>query len=625
MNPRMLQYYSRELQHLREVGGEFAREFPKIAGRLGLEDFECADPYVERLLEGFSFLAARVQLRIDAEFPRFTQHLLELVYPHYLAPMPSMAVVQIQPDIKNPSLAEGFKVPRGSILRSILGKGDATSCEFRTAHDVTLWPLEIIEAKFFTHSGGLAGVDVSLPANIKAGLRIRLRVSGGIAFKDLPLDKLSLFLRGSDEIPMRIYERIIGSAEGLLVLPVKRPAKWHVLLPKSAIATVGFSEEEALLPGVKKSFEGYRLLQEYFAFPERFSFIELSGLQVALERCDDAEVELIVLLNRNDIQLEQSLDGSNFALNCTPAVNLFQRKIDRIQMSPEKQEYHVVPDRTRPMDFEIYQIEEVTGYGSGSAAEQTFQPFYTAKDMGFDDDSRAYYQIRREKRMVSERQRREGPRSSYIGSEAFMSLVDAGSAPYRSDLRQIGISALCTNRDLPLTMPVGVGKTDFTLDSAAPVESVRCLAGPSQPKPSFAEGNVSWRLLSHLSLNYTSLIDQDEKQGAKALRDLLSLYCQPEDSVALRQIDGVRSIVAQPVTRRLPLAGPITFGRGLQLNLTMDESAFSGASAFLLGAVLEQFFAQYVSINSFTETVIRTQSRGEIMRWPAKGGRCRIF
>src|SRR5713101_556004 len=153
MDPRLLKYYNRELQFMREMGGEFAKEFPKIAGRLGLDGFECADPYVERLLEGFAFLAARVQLKIDAEFPRFTQHLLETIYPGYLAPVPSMAMVQFQPDPSEGSLAAGVPVPRGSALRSMLGKGEITACEYRTAHEVTLWPVEIQEVEHFRYSG----------------------------------------------------------------------------------------------------------------------------------------------------------------------------------------------------------------------------------------------------------------------------------------------------------------------------------------------------------------------------------------------------------------------------------------------------------------------------------------
>jgi len=625
-NPRLLRYYSQELQHLREMGGEFAVQYPKIAGRLGLEGFECADPYVERLLEGFAFMAARVQMKIDAEFPRFTQHLSEIVYPHFLAPTPSMAIVQLQPDLGNPALNAGYRVARGAPMRSVLGKDDATACEYRTAHELTLWPIELVEAKFFTNGGTIAGVEARLPANVKAGLRLRLRTTNGAPFCKLGLDRLSLHLRGSDDMPGQIYEKLLGAVEGVLVLPGSRPAGRHTLLPKTALRPRGFAEEDALLPSGQRSFQGYRLLQEYFAFAQRFLFVELTDLKAAVSACAETELDIIVLLARGDARLEQALDASNFALNCTPVVNLFQRRADRINLSGDQFEYHVLPDRTRPMDFEVHQIESVTGYGIGTDAEQEFHPLYSARDLGAATvASQAFYQIRREPRLLSQRQRQRGPRSSYIGSETFITLVDAQEAPYRHNLRQLGLVLWCTNRDLPLSMPLGVGKTDFILEQGGPVQSVRVLGGPSQPFPSFAEGGMAWRLINQLSLNYLSLADTDPDQGASALRELLALYCHPLDLSSQRQVEGVRSVSAKPVTRRMPAPGPITFGRGLEITVTMDDGAFEGAGAFVLGGVLSHFFAQYVSINSFTETVVRTVGRGEIMRWKAQEGVCAIL
>lgn len=625
MNAKLLRYYERELAHLREVGGEFARDYPKVAGRLGLETYACADPYVERLLEGFSFLAARVQLKIDAEFPRFTNHLLELVYPQYLAPTPSMAVVQLQPDMSEGSLAAGFKVPRDTALHSQLGKGDQTACEFRTAHDVTLWPVELVQARYFACGAHVAGIDLSRLGGVKAALRLRLRVGAGLTFSDLALDRLPLHIRGGEAMPSRILEQLLAQAAGVLVMPVQEHVDWHQFLPKSAIRSVGYSDSEALLPSGPRSFQGYRLLQEYFAMPQRFMFAEVAGLANSVSRCTAEQLDVIVLFKKLDPVLEQSLSAANFGLYCTPAINLFPMRTERVHLSDQQSEYHVIPDRTRPMDYEIYQIESVTGYGSGAEASQTFESFYRANDLHARTPPNAFYQLRRDARVLSEQQRRQGPRSSYIGSELFLSLVDAQEAPHRSDLRQLGIDTLCSNRDLVLSMPVGSGRTDFTVESGAPVQSVRCVAGPTVPAPSFAEGETAWRLVSHLSLNYLSLLDQDKEQGATALRDLLRLYCRVDDEAAHKQIEGLRSVTADSIVRRLPLPGPITYGRGLQVCVTLDESAFEGAGVFVLGSVLEQFFAKYVSLNSFTETVVKSTARGVIMQWPARVGRCEIL
>lgn len=625
MNPRFLRYYNQELQHLREVGGEFAKDFPKIAGRLGLEGFDCADPYVERLLEGFSFLAARIQLKIDAEFPRFTQHLAELVYPHLLAPTPSMTVVQMQPDLSNPALAGGFVLPRQTVLQSIVPSTDFTTCEYRTAHELTMWPLQLAEAKFFTYGGAQAGVDMTLPPGVKAGLRLRLRISDDFEFSKLPLDKLAFYIRGNDDVPMRLYEKIFSHIEGVLITPARGAHAGYKLLPKTAVKTLGFAEEDALLPSHKQSFQGYRLLQEYFAFPQRFMFFEFQGLRPGLHICQEKEIDITILLNRGDAILEQTVDSSYFALNCVPAVNLFPHRADRIEVTSKQLEYHVVPNRAHPMDYEIYQVTDVAGYGNGPEALQTFESFYNAKDLSSLRQAKAFYQIRREKRLLSERQRLNGPRSSYIGSEVFVSIVDGNNTPYSPDLMQLGLGVLCTNRDLPLSMPLGIGRTDFLVMTESPIEAARCVAGPSQPFPSFAEGAMAWRFLNHLSLNYLSLVENDAQQGALALRELLSLYCHEGDTASQRQIEGVRSVHTSRITRRMPSPGPITFGRGLQLTLTMDDTAFEGTGPFLLGAVLDHFFAQYVSINSFTETVVRTVARGEIMRWPSKAGLCAIL
>lgn len=626
MNDTLLRYYERELQHLREMGGEFARDYPKVAGRLGLESHACADPFVERLLESFSFLAARVQLKIDAEFPRFTNHLLELVYPHYLAPTPAMAVVQMQPDMSEGNLARGFNVARGTPLNSLLGKGDQTTCEFRTAHDVTLWPVELSQARYFGCSGQVGGVDLSRLGPVKAALRLRLRAGAGLMINELDMDSLMLHLRGPEGLPGRILEQMLAQAVGILVQPVQDDNRWHALVDKSAIRAQGFDDDQALLPVGPRSFQGYRLLQEYFALPQRFQFVELGGLAAAIKRCETAELDITVLFKTFAPALENAVSAAQFALHCTPAINLFPKRTDRVHLSDQQADYHIVPDRTRPMDYEIYQVSGVTGYGSVAEAQQRFESFYRANDLhAHAGQGGAWYQVRRDTRVMSGQQRRQGPRSSYIGSEIFLTLVDVHEAPYRTDLRQLGVDTLCTNRDLVLSMSVGAGKTDFTVESGAPVESVRCVAGPTAPQASFAQGETAWRLVSHLSLNYLSLLDQDAEQGATALRELLRLYCGIEDSPAHRQIDGLRSVTAQSIVRRLPLPGPITYGRGLQVCVTVDEGAFEGGSVFVFGAVLEQFFAKYVALNAFTETQIKSTTRGLIMQWPTRVGRCEIL
>jgi len=620
VDTRLLRYYNRELQHVREMGAEFAREFPKIAGRLGMEGVEVADPYVERLLEGFAFLAARVQLKIDSEFPRFTESLLDLVYPHYLSPVPSMAIAQFMPILGDAALADGYRLPRGSSLLTPLASGEKTACEYRTGHDVTFWPLEITEAKYFGSAGALATIKIEQLRDVKAGLRLSLRTTAGVAFDQLKLDDLSLYLRGTGQTAPRLLEQLLGNGVSFAIRPKGGSQAWIDYRPKADLRPLGFRPDEALLPNTVRSFEGYRYLQEYFAFPERYLFVGLHGLRASLGKCRSTELEIVFLFNRRDPELENIIDKDNFALNCAPVINLFPKRADRIHLSQGQRELHVVPDRTRPMDFEIWSVTGVQGFGTGVEPEQEFAPFYECHDRTALGQT-AFYTIHREARRMSARQRQRGARSSYIGNETFLSIVDPNEAPFRSDLRQLGVQTLCTNRDLPLHQSVGKGSTDFTLDVGAPVETIRCLLGPTKPRPSVAHGDTTWRLVSHLSLNYLSLVDNDRAHGAMALRTLLTLYADQNDAATQRQIEGVKSINARPVNGRLPTSGPITFGRGVEITLTCDDTAFEGIGSFLLGLVLREFFAKYVSINSFTTTVLRSTERGEVMRWSANLGR----
>jgi type VI secretion system protein ImpG len=616
---RLLRYYNQELQHIRGTAGEFAREFPKVAGRLSLDEFACGDPYVERLLEGFAFLAARIQLKMESEFPQFTQSIIETVYPHYLSPTPSMAVVKFDFDTVQSGLEKGFEIKRGTVLRSVISSDTRTACEYRPGHAVTLWPLAVVDAGYYARDLLRLAPPGSVSA-AKAALRIRLETPPDMAFENLDLDELTFFIRGSEDFAMQIYEQIFAHRINVVIQPPGKPPAWQHILPAANISAVGFDDDEALLPVVGRSFQGYRLLQEYFAFPQRFMFFRVKGLRECITRCQGNVIDIVILLDREAQELEGNVDTGNFELHCAPVVNLFPKRADIIHLTEKLTEFHVVPNRTRPMDYEVYRVLNVTGFGVRADDRQTFAPFYSATGFDANSDGGAYFTINRTPRMMSSREKQSGRRSSYGGSEVFLSIVDANAAPYRSDLRQLAVETLCTNRDLPLQMSIGQGKTDFTLDVSSPVESVRCLAGPTAPRPSNAEGETSWRIINHLSLNYLSLVDGPDGKGSAAIRDMLRLYCDPSDLKTKNQIEGVLSVVSRPVTRRISDQGQAAFVRGLEIVLELDEMAFEGTGVFLLGAVMNVFFSKYVSINAFTETVIKTRERGEIMRWPANLG-----
>ncbi len=613
MNPLFYNYYNQELTHIRETAAEFAREFPKIANRLTLDGIECSDPYVERLLEGFAFLAARIQLKMDAEFPSFTQHLTEVVFPDYLAPVPAMAMVRFDPDFNEGALATGFSVPRGTALRGRLTPDAQTAPEFRTAHDLTLWPIEIVEAKVLAYPPDLPR-DLPAPEGMKGALRLRLRLAGDLTFDKLPLDQLTFHLAGEESTAGRLYEHLFSASLGCAVLSTGRPVRSHGWLEPENLERVGFSDDEALLPPPRRSFRGYRLLREYAAFPARYLFFRLTGLRSALSACKAGEVDLLIPLKRVDSALENLVDTSHFSLNTTPAVNLFPKAADRIHLGSRQVEYHVLADRTRPMDFEVYSVAGVTGHGSGLGGERHFHPLYATLDQA-PGGGEGFYSLRREARIYSATQKRVGARTSYIGTEVFISLADNGPQGGGVELKQLSVETLCSNRDLPILMPTGLAKGDFSADISLPVTAIRCLRGPTKPVPPALDGEVIWKLINHLSLNYLSLTDTSPTEGALALRQMLELYGITPESAMRKQIEGIRSVKVSPIVRRMPTKGPVTVGRGLEVELTCDDRAFEGSSSFVLATVLEEFFARHASINAFTETVLHVSGRGEIMRW----------
>jgi type VI secretion system protein ImpG len=618
MDPRLLRFYNQELAFLREMGAEFAQQFPKIAGRLGMEGLEVTDPYIERLLEGSAFLTARLQYKLDTEFERFTRRLLEIVYPNFLAPVPAMLVARFDPDLSDGNLARGVELPRGTVLRAQVPSDESTACEFTTAHALRLYPLRITEAKYFSFAPDLPLPQYRAAADARGGLRIRLQVGAGLKAHQLELDELTLTLCGADETAYRLLELAGTSYTAGFVAPHERPVNRLLPLPGDALQPVGYADDEALLPVSANVFQGYRLLQEYFAFPQRFLALKLGGLRAALASIDADEFELVLLFGKGDPSLESLVDASMFALFATPAVNLRARRADRISVDASTHEFHAVVDRTRPADFEIHSVLELAGLSS-AGGQTEFLPLYAAFHTEATDYP-AYYTLRREQRVLSQTSKAKGPRSSYVGTEVFLSVVDPKEAPYPADLHQLSLRVLATNRDLPLLMPIGQGATDFSLEITAPIKSVRCIRGPSRPFAPLAEGALTWKLISHLSLNYLSLQDADPKQGAAALREMLRLYLAAADVGAQRQIDGVQSVRSSATVRRVPMPGPLAFARGTEIELTVDDMAFQGGSAYLLGTVLERFFARHAAANSFTELRLRSSQRGEIMRWIPRCG-----
>ncbi len=620
MDPRLLDYYNSELAYLREMGAEFAEEFPKVAARLTMEGMEVTDPYVERLLEGFAFLTARLHLKVDGEFPKFTQNLLEIVYPDFLAPTPSMAIVEMVPDLADASLAVGPVMTKGSPIKAPLPRGETSHCQFATAHPVRLWPLEITQTRYFKFAPDLPLSSLNLADMVRGGLRVKLACTAGLDFSKLECDELIFHIKAPEETGLALYEALLAKSLGAAVHWDFKGAPHTVMLAGGAVTAYGFEDSEALLPFDRRSFQGYRLLREYFSFPQRFLFFKVSGLSKVFKQLKGNACEIILMSAGFDDKLEPLIDKDCLALFATPVANVFEVKADRVLIKSEHHEGHIVVDKTRPLDFEVYRIVSLAGYSNEAEKATQFSPFYGGHHESWRDTaatSQAYFTVRRTQRSPSQSTRRKGARTGYLGTEVYVSLVDETQAPFSREVHQLSADVLATNRDLPLLIPIG-SLSKLTMPAGLPIKTAQIIAGPTKPVMRLVDGELAWRMLSHLTLNYESLFASEGATGQ--LSKMLGLYVGVGDTSGKRVIESISRLDAKPLVRRLPIAGPISFGRGLAIQLTVSEAGFSGAGAFLFGSVMERFFARHVTVNSFTQLTLLSDSRGEIAQWIPRTG-----
>ncbi|CAD6514258.1 type VI secretion system baseplate subunit TssF [Paraburkholderia sabiae] len=624
MDPRLLDYYNRELIYMYELSDEFAQAHPKIARRLGMQAGEVADPYVQRLIEAFGLMAARMQLKLDAEFPRFTGRLLEVIFPNYVSPTPSMAVARFYPSPKEGNLVEGFTVPRDSTLKSWEPPGEKTECEFRSSQNVTLYPIEISDARLTGIPPDIPMLDRYVPAHtqVRGALRLRLRATGDAKISELRnLDRLPVYLAGDEQVASHLFELL--HAGGVATITGEPGAfgdadRPFAAVTRDAVVHEGLGTDQGLLPLVWSKFHGHNLLHEYFACPSRFYFFTLTGLAEGLKKAKGREVEIVVLLDQSPDRLAGLVDASRFALFCTPVINLFPRKAERIELKEASTEFHLLPKRLKPLDYEVFAVDSLHGQIGEHSTRLEFRPLYQTLNNDEGNHGR-YFSLRRERRLLSDSARRYGTRTPYIGTEVFVSLVDQHEAPYHEGMRYLSVDAWLTNRDLPNLVPRN-GVRDLKPIENTPVDSIGLIRAPSTPRAPFAERETAWRLIRQLNFNYLPLEDIDHRQGGQGLRDMLRLFLTAEDTTHQRQIESLVGVKTKPVARKLPGGGPLVFGRGIECQLTVDENGFSGTSPYLFGLILEHYLARHVSMNSFTQTELHSMQRGRVMRWPVRMG-----
>jgi type VI secretion system protein ImpG len=601
----LLSYYERELDFLRQTGAEFARRYPKVAGRLQLEADKCEDPHVERLLESFAFLAARVHLKIDDESPEIVEALFSILYPHYIRPVPSMSIVQFHLDPEQGKLTTGLNVPRGSFLYTAPVNG--MPCKFRTCFDTTLWPLRVQAAEW--KSADRLRPPVPAMGSV-AAIRLELHCFPDVALNKLDLDTLRFFLTGG--AAHSLIELLSNNCIQIVARDLSSPAKKVVHLSPENVCQSGLSETESLIPFPRRSFWGYRLLQEYFSFPEKFLFLDLSGFRQLATADFGEKIELIFLISdfeRSERRqmLEMGLSEKTFALGCGPIVNLFEQIAEPVLIEQKRYEYRIVPDARREQALDIFSVDKVTGVMGASGEIIDYEPFYSYRHSRGNGQEAFYHVSRRPSAWRTDK-----------GSDVYISFVDLTGQKISPGRDSITVRLTCSNRDMPSRLPFGNTDGDFQLEGGGPINRIVSLVKPTEALQPPARASMLWRLASQMSLNYLSLVGE----GVEAFREILRLHNFGESVSAERQIDGILSIASRPHFTRLVSEHGVSFVRGTQVEIEFDEEQFVGAGVYTFCAMLDVFLGLYTSVNSFSQLVTRTRQRKGVMkRWPPRSGR----
>jgi type VI secretion system protein ImpG len=617
-------YYERELTFMRQMGAEFAGKYPKIAGRLLLDVDKCEDPHVERMVEAFAFMAARVHLKIDDEFPEITSALLNILYPHYLRPVPSACIVEMHLDADKGGITAAQHIPREAPLKSRPVNG--IPCEFQTCFDTSVWPVTVTEAEWKTPDR----LTPPVKSNESIGaFRIEIKAPQGVVFSKLGMKTLRFHIAAEGALANTIYELLFCNCVQILVRDPTINSRVHptILRPEEHLKPVGFDSGESMLPYPRRSFEGYRLLQEYFALPEKFLFFDLSGVELAWLKGIKDRAEIVFLISpfehfERRQNLELGVNAKTFRMNCTPAINLFPQTAEPILLDQRKFEYFIQPDVRRPMATEVFSVEDVVSIDADTSEVLRFHPFYSYRHGTVRESNETFWLAHRY----------PSARKNDEGTDVSISMVDLSTRPVRPDVDVLTVRTLCTNRDLPARLPFGNEMGDFDLEGSAAIKRIVALGKPtSTVRPPMGKG-AYWRLISHLTLNYLSLTDERTRTAggpdantstpsAESFREILKLYNYAGTAFTEKQIAGILKMQGSRQFARVFSENGIAFVRGTRVEMELDEEQFVGGGALLFSMVVERFLALYASMNSFTQLQVRSRQRKEPLReWPPRAG-----
>lgn len=602
--------YMGELDYLRIAGSEFARRCPHVAKALDLTTHDRTDPHVQRLIESFAFLTARLQRSYDAQLPEIPAALLDVLYPQLTAPIPAMMVATFHTDPAQSRSIAGITVPAGTaLITRAVSQGDEIVCRFRTGYPVALWPLEVADA----------GIDpptahpfLDARPGVQRVLRIRLRCQGHRSFAEFTPSSLRFYLSPLIGNRDELYELLFAEPPEIAISAVSRAGTvgdTPRAVPGARLCQVGLGGEEALLPSPPTAHQAYGLLQEYFAFPEKFMFFDIAGLPPGVFGTG-TEADLLILLPAAPRQ-RITLPAESVLLRCTPVLNLFPRVSEPIRIDHTQLEYRLVADLRRSSHAEIHSVLRVTRISAATGKGETMQPLFSFARADRDDNGTAFYFIRRGR----------SPFATDNSQELLLSVIDPDLNPDLPAGDTVFAHLLCTNRGLTDQMGRGV-RLDVEVD--LPVAGVASVTRPTREIPPPAQGKALWQLVSHLSLNHLSLTGGDE--GMAALRGIIRLY-DLANATGRDRMSGLIHLSSQRVVRRIGDDAWRGFCRGVQVTLVFDAERYPTPDLYLLGSVLSRFFGLHAAVNAFTELVIvrRNGQREETWSWPAVTGETQLL
>ncbi|EKP0301712.1 type VI secretion system baseplate subunit TssF [Aeromonas veronii] len=578
-------YFRDELAFLRLQGREFADSYPELTRFLSEQN---TDPDVERLLEGFAFLTGNLRAKIEDEFPELTHGLLNMLWPNYLRPVPSMTIMQFS--VIPGAIAQPALVRQGCQLDSL--PIDDVTCHFQTCHDAWVYPAEMRQ---ITAQSGNDLSTISLDIALHAPLPL----------SELQLDKLRFFLGGDSYTAYELYFWLSNQLSHIeLEIDGKRFRQ-----EAKALKSVGFERDDALLPYPNNVYSGYRILQEYFCFPESFLFFELSGGEWPKQPLPVSEFKIHFCFDR-PLPAELKIRPDSFMLNCVPAINLFQHDSEPVNLNGRQAEYPLKASYRYADSFEIFSVDQVEGWVEGNMGRsrgmpRIYQPFESFQ-----------HQIERAKQRLALYYRvRVRESVSGDGFEHSLSFV-RGDETTTVDLDEsISVTLTCTNRSRAARLKVGT--ICVPTGSSPSFATFRNLIRPTRPLRPALDGSLHWTLISNLSLNYVSLLRRDALVQVLRTYDFPALHDKQAEQASRKRLAGIEEIETKPVDR-LVRGMPV---RGLKSVLSIRQSAFgSEGELYLFSTVLAHFFSLYASVNAFHLLEVVNLDNKERYQWPVQIG-----